>query len=116
MAYYQHPDHEGLQLFEDNGLHLGTSPVNHGVPYRSQPPPVARAGPENHQHHPNIRPGKRPQDPRICGLRKATFWLALALAVVVVVAAVVGGVGGSIAMNNASQYFALGHDLLGCSH
>lgn len=116
MARYQHPDHEGLQLSDHSGLHLVTSPVNHEVPYRPQPPPLARAGPEIHQHHPKVRPGKPPRNTQICGLRKPTFWLALALAVVVIVAAVVGGVRGSIAMNNASQYFALGHDLLGCSH
>lgn len=43
-----------------------------------------------------------PQDsPLICGVRKSTFWLATILAIVVVAAAVGGGVGGSIAVSNA---------------
>ena len=38
---------------------------------------------------------------RICGLRRATFWLVLLLIFVIIVAAVGGGVGGSIAVKNA---------------
>lgn len=39
-----------------------------------------------------------PQQPRlICGLRRTTFWLLVALAALIVVGAVGGGVGGSIA-------------------
>ena len=34
---------------------------------------------------------------RICGLRKVTFWLSLALAVVIIAGAVGGGVGGALA-------------------
>lgn len=39
--------------------------------------------------------------PRICGVRRPTFWLAVILAIVVIAAAVGGGVGGSIAVSNA---------------
>lgn len=39
--------------------------------------------------------------PRICGLRRATFWLVLALILCIIAAAVGGGVGGSIAVKNA---------------
>lgn len=39
----------------------------------------------------------------ICGFAVATFWLSLALVLVVIVAAVGGGVGGSMAVNNAKR-------------
>jgi hypothetical protein len=43
----------------------------------------------------------RAEKPRICGLRRATFWLVLLLIFVIIAAAVGGGVGGSIAVQNA---------------
>lgn len=38
---------------------------------------------------------------RICGLRRVTFWLSLALVLVIIVAAVGGGVGGTLASNDS---------------
>ena len=40
---------------------------------------------------------------RILGLHRSTFWLPVVLAIVVIAAAVGGGVGGSIAVTNASR-------------
>lgn len=40
---------------------------------------------------------------KICGLRPVTFWLSLALAVVIVVGALAGGVGGALATRHASS-------------
>lgn len=42
-----------------------------------------------------------PSPKKIFGLARQTFWLLIALALVVIVAAVGGGVGGSIAVQNA---------------
>ncbi|KAF2967515.1 hypothetical protein GQX73_g6046 [Xylaria multiplex] len=39
----------------------------------------------------------------ICGVRRATFFLSIALVVVIIVAAVGGGVGGSLAVQNAKS-------------
>lgn len=47
----------------------------------------------------DINAGRRPRT--ICGLQKKTFWLLLVLAIVVIGAAVGGGVGGAMAVNNA---------------
>lgn len=40
---------------------------------------------------------------RICGLRRPTFFLTVALLAVIVIAAVGGGVGGSLAVKNAKR-------------
>ena len=40
---------------------------------------------------------------RICGLRRSTFFLTVALLTVIVIAAVGGGVGGAIAAKNANR-------------
>ena len=48
-----------------------------------------------------------PVDPRdertICGLRTTTFFLALALLLVILAAGIGGGVGGTMAVNNAKK-------------
>ena len=40
----------------------------------------------------------------VCGMRPVTFFLVLALIFTIVVAAVGGGVGGSMAVENAKRY------------
>jgi hypothetical protein len=48
---------------------------------------------ENHE--------KQSEPPRICGLRRRTFWIALGVVMIVVVAAVGGGVGGALASKSS---------------
>lgn len=43
------------------------------------------------------------KEQRICGLRKTTFFLALALLLVILAAGIGGGVGGTMAVNNAKK-------------
>jgi hypothetical protein len=43
------------------------------------------------------------KEPKILGLRRTTFTLATALVLVIIVAAVGGGVGGSMAVQNAKR-------------
>ena len=75
----------------------------------SLPEAVPRPPATNHDKRPSISPAEKGQDlqeppasprDRICGLRKTTFWLSLILAIVVIGAAVGGGVGGSLASKN----------------
>ena len=64
--------------------------VFHPYPHQLEPPHAqALSSPE---------PAK---SPNILGLRRQTFWLILILIAVVVTAAVAGGVGGSLAVQNA---------------
>jgi hypothetical protein len=44
---------------------------------------------------------KQSQPPRTCGLRRRTFWIALGVAMIVVVAAVGGGIGGALASKSS---------------
>ena len=109
MAGYQRPDHEGLQIsnweglqVSDHGdLHLGTPSANPEFFSQLQPSIAARVEAEHPRHHLKVKPDKSKRNTRIGGLRKPTFWLALALAVVIIVAAVVGGVLGSLAVKRA---------------
>lgn len=103
MAGYRLPDQEGLQLT--------TPATDPEVLQRPQWPVPAQTGPEYHQPPPELTPGKTQQNTRIGGLRRSTFWVALALTVATVVAAVGAAVGGSLAVKSASQYFAPAHDL-----
>jgi len=59
-----------------------------------------------HQYHPPIPEDSRPKERKIWGLRTTTFWLSLALGIVVTAAIVGGGVGGSIAVSNAKTPIA----------
>lgn len=43
----------------------------------------------------------QPVDRTVCGVRPATFWLLLALLLVILAAGIGGGVGGTLAVNNA---------------
>ena len=58
----------------------------------------------NGEQGPNVPvsdPQKKPR--RICGLRVVTFWLALALSIVILVGAVGGGVGGGLASSSSNN-------------
>lgn len=96
MAGYQFPGHDGLQ-------HL-TPSAGLEVVYQPQPPVSADWQRREIEHQTESTPDRSPQTKRIAGLRKSTFWLVLALAVVTIVAVVGGGVGGSLAVKSASQY------------
>ena len=93
MEALQTPASEGLQ------------PVSH----------IAKVEKESLLRTPSFVAAARPDSPIIhtstshqwqktlCGLRIPTFFLALALAILIVLAAVGGGVGGSIAARNAAK-------------
>lgn len=122
MAGYQHPDHEvlqvsnwaglhvsdceGLEVYDHGGLHLGTPSANPELFSQPEPLIAARVEAEHPQHHPKAKPDKSQRNTRIGGLRKPSFWLAFALGVVIIVAAVVGGVLGGLAKKSPFQYFA----------
>ena len=115
MASYQCLDHGGLEVADLSVLHPAKRPINQEDFSYPQPSISSRVGPEHLQQPPKVSQGKTQRKTTISGLRKPTFWLALALAVVIIVAAVGGGVGGSHAVKNALQYFAPGEDLTGYS-
>jgi len=52
---------------------------------------------------PEIAHSKEDKQNKLLGLRKPTFFLSLALVCMVIVAAIAGGVGGSIAVENARK-------------
>ena len=71
MAGYQLPDHEGLQHYRPS--------ADLEVLYQPQPPVSAEWQPTEIDHQTESTPDKSPQNKRIAGVQKSTFWLALAL-------------------------------------
>ncbi len=107
-----------MQTKEQPGLevlgpqqHSGLEFVQPGFEQQHRPgfPDAAAQG--NYPYTGSQLPEKQPRNSRhgngtICGLRKPTFWLALALATVIVLAAGIGGgVGGTQAGKSSSGEF-----------
>jgi hypothetical protein len=65
--------------------------------------PLAQQAQAYHYYDPNLTAPEHPMGRTIFGLRRSTFWLCLVLIAVVIIAAVGGGVGGSIAVKNAKS-------------
>ncbi|KAI9722683.1 MAG: hypothetical protein M1812_001614 [Candelaria pacifica] len=99
----------GLQLAASDGLQLGQPQPGLEV---GQQPQLSQSY-HGHGEFYGDRKGYRdeyihneeppPPSRTICGLRPATFWLALALGAVIIIAAVGGGVGGSLAAKRSSS-------------
>ncbi|SLM35078.1 hypothetical protein LPUS_04116 [Lasallia pustulata] len=103
MESYQCPDHEGLQVADLSVLHPVRRSANQGAFYHPQPSISSRISPEDLQQLPKVSQGKSQRKTTIGGLRQPTFWLALALAMVIIVAVVGGGLGGSLTVKSASH-------------
>jgi hypothetical protein len=73
----------------------------------SDGPEVLESYPHQAQAYPDYEPTlsapRQHEDSMILGLRRPTFWLCLILIAVVVIAGVGGGVGGSLAVQNAKS-------------
>jgi hypothetical protein len=54
-------------------------------------------------HEPTLSAPRQHENSTIVGLRRPTFWLCLTLIAVAVIAGVSGGVGGSLAVQNAKS-------------
>lgn len=76
------------------------------VAYTPAPEVYESKAPSDTVHQPpyyaveDVQPSATPK-PRVCGLRRPTFVLLLVIAFVVIAASVGGGVGGSLAVQNA---------------
>jgi hypothetical protein len=58
-------------------------------------------GPYGSETSPLHHEGKRSNQHKICGLRKVTFWLTLALVAIIIVAIVGGSVGGTLLLHKS---------------
>lgn len=113
----QTKDQPGLEVF---GPHSGLEPVQPGLEQHHQ---QYRPFPDAQGHYPaNSQSTEKP--PRsssrqgggtICGLRKPTFWLALALATVIVIAAAVGGGVGATQAGKSSSTGEPVESLVSCT-
>ncbi|KAL5878155.1 hypothetical protein ACKVWC_007305 [Pyricularia oryzae] len=112
-SHYNTPDHSGLQVVPQH--HDGLQAVNVDgieVDYRTAERPWDHPSDKNgkflvqdHSENGTSTPAAPPKPQNtICGLRKRTFYIGIGiLGLIVIAAAVGGGVGGSIAARNASQ-------------
>ncbi|KAI1327979.1 hypothetical protein F5Y16DRAFT_370290 [Xylariaceae sp. FL0255] len=76
------------------GFYYSQTPGLEVVPQPPSPPKIyEQTFPQSQQAH----------EPTICGLRRVTFFLSVALAIVILAAAIGGGVGGSLAVQSAKS-------------
>ena len=97
-------DHEAPQVWTPptdsqkevyTGHHYG---IEVTVPPHGTPQPTTQYG--GHQNH-YAQDGQMKPEPRIMGMRRTTFFLTVALVLVIVAGAVGGGVGGGLAVKDA---------------
>lgn len=109
--------HSDLQMAASDGLQLGQPQPGLELGYQAQLS-------ESHHEHESYSGDRKEytyghteneghQPKTICGLRPATLWLALALGAVIVIAAVGGGVGATLA---AKRLWSYGPCLISCHY
>ncbi|GAE00276.1 cytochrome P450 [Paecilomyces variotii No. 5] len=89
---YLNTDMQGLQVVESD---------HHAQNWNQTYAPETKYLAEGGYHTPSSQP---PPLPRICGMKKSTFWVVVGLMLAVIVGAVVGGaVGGTVAHSNSTD-------------
>lgn len=80
-------------VVSDDGLHE-VSPLSKGFDEKKSP----------YMDSTNALPQDRPQEKRICGFRRATFWLSITTALALALAIVAAAVGGYLAVKRGTAW------------